>query len=642
MKSLFFIGFFLSVSIANAQFSSPILFQGKNVQGVTRTGAGINGGFYSVGIFDDGGGAIIRDGQKEISIPANSDTFPYSHSTALLCYFSSTNRLVWNQRINAESGIAIWDASSDAEGNFLICGNFKGLALFPTIKGRPKAIQSQVLAAGSEKMPLNSFVAKYSPDGTLLWVKCVKSPEHSAAFQVLTNSNNEVFVRYYFHGNTLVSDKFALVNSLRLYNLDILLIKFDSNGNEQWLIGGGEFYSKDFYLNEKGNPVIQGVAYGDRNRSGILFSSNQDTVRLSNVSSLSSLYSVEVSDKGTFSGVKLQNPPNHNLIVSKQIVELDGSSVALGAPQPTESYGRDFKVEWNGAVTKTQWYDFFLYAMDSSGLGKWKIDFKGKNGQYPIQLKKLSNGNYLISGWFEGTMDVVDATGQTFTFEERAQNSFLSEVNSFGRILWIKQIANFFGDQYTRPVLTTTELGDGKVMVSGTMRCNSSYNGLYLLPDDEIMTYANRDTSLKIKFYQHVDGFITSYQMEKLANGLVVRIDKPVQSTNGDRIPKPKPVTTTPASGNSQVSLIKRDFLFYPNPIRGEGDRINLEFETSSLETISWRIINTNGVQIFQKTGVYPTGKQTEEIQIGGLKAGTYFLIMETPKERISKTILVL
>lgn len=640
MKSIFL--FFICLAFTfkgNAQFSKPILFQGKNVQGVSRTGAGVDGGFYSVGIFDDGGGATIRDGKQEVVIPPKSDTFPYSHSTALLSYFNATHQLVWKQRINSQKGIAIWDAVSDKDGNFIICGNFTGIAIFPTLSGEPIAIQSQFISKSYNSQPLNSFVAKYSPNGVLQWVKCVKSPEHSGAMQVKTNDNREVFVRYYFHGNTFVSDKYALVNHLRLYNLDLILIKYDAKGEEKWIVGGGEFTSKDFSINENGNPVIQGIAYGNPQKSGVLFSSEADTIFLRNQDVLHHRYEVEIQKNGQFGDVIKLQPTNHNLIVSHKISSNDGSGVCIGAPQPDESRGRDFNVTWKGSAFKTQWYDFFLFGTDSSGNGTWLVSFFGKNGQYPLELKKISNGNYWVSGWFEGTMKVKDAFDQEFEFDERAQNSFLAEVTDNGKVLWIKQVTNFFGDQYTRPVLSINQISPEKVLVSGTFRCTSAYNGLNLSPDDELSYFSSKDTTIKIKFYSHVDGFITSLP---IPGNLMAAVDSSKKNQAIAIHTKPNYTRASAVPKVTEVTVVKRDFLFYPNPIKGEGDLIKLEFEAFEQERIIWKIYNSSGMSIFQKSTVYQAGKQKDEIQVGGLNAGTYFLIMETSKERLSKTILVI
>lgn len=81
------------------------------------------------------------------------------------------------------------------------------------------------------------FLAKYTEDGTLQWVKTNGGTSVDVATSVGTDLNGKVFVSGYYQGTTFFENFSASALS---YN-DIFVSKFDADGNCEWLSSAGSW-----------------------------------------------------------------------------------------------------------------------------------------------------------------------------------------------------------------------------------------------------------------------------------------------------------------------------------------------------------------------------------------------------------------
>ncbi|MBI4944861.1 MAG: T9SS type A sorting domain-containing protein [Bacteroidetes bacterium] len=124
--------------------------------------------------------------------------------------------------------------ATDASGNIYVAGNFWS----PTFTIGTYTLTNSMGAANQS----DAFVVKYDALGTVLWVRKGASGNGStSAYSVSVDGSGNVFVGGYTIHNTFVSGAFGV--AFGAYSLaqvqtdDFFLVKYDANGNEQWLKG---------------------------------------------------------------------------------------------------------------------------------------------------------------------------------------------------------------------------------------------------------------------------------------------------------------------------------------------------------------------------------------------------------------------
>ncbi len=118
-------------------------------------------------------------------------------------------------------------AASVAVGNgeaIYITGDFYDQAQFG---------QSQLQAMGSSDM----FLAKFTEDGTLQWVRTNGGTSVDVATSVGTDLNGKVFVAGYYQGTTF----FQTFSATAIDYNDVFVSKFDADGNCEWLSSAGSW-----------------------------------------------------------------------------------------------------------------------------------------------------------------------------------------------------------------------------------------------------------------------------------------------------------------------------------------------------------------------------------------------------------------
>jgi len=89
-------------------------------------------------------------------------------------------------------------------------------------------------------------------------------------------------------------------------------------------------------------------------------------------------------------------------------------------------------------------------------------------------------------------------------------------------------------------------------------------------------------------------------------------------------------------SGTDEIAMNNTTVNVYPNPA---GDQATLSFNQSINGPVNLKLINLNGQTVWSTISKYQTSEQ-ESINLKGLGAGTYYLVIETEKETIVKPLV--
>ncbi|MHC1706899.1 MAG: FISUMP domain-containing protein [Bacteroidales bacterium] len=254
----------------------------------------------------------------------------------------------------------IRDITIDSLGNILLCGTFYGNSWFGNVNISP---------AGTS----DGFLAKYNPDGELLWVTNTGGPADDAGRAVSSDNNNNVYLLTGFHSllwnpDTLSSDGYGIAIS-----------KFNPQGVPLWshkIQGLSPEYmnGNDITINKAGKILITGFFSG-------LIKIGFDTLFSSSESIGSkNIFLACFTDSGSeLWGRKFGDDPNNELSF---VANDSDDNIYLAYNDPSNS---DLSMGLNARVVKT----------DSNGNTFWVLPFGSPSDQIfqlsGIQTDGLNN-----------------------------------------------------------------------------------------------------------------------------------------------------------------------------------------------------------------------------------------------------------
>ena len=182
-------------------------------------------------------GDVIVTGDTEGSLDGNTSCG--SLDAFLTCYDSAGNRK-WTKQFGTStedygSGITV-----DSSGNIYLTGTTWG------------ALKGQTNLGGKDY-----FIAKYSPEGDIIWLKQDGCSYEETALDIALDRYNNLFLTGASYG--------SLDGTINAGAFDIYFIKYDISGNHLWskLLGGSSHEKGErLLLNDSGNAYIIGYTWG--------------------------------------------------------------------------------------------------------------------------------------------------------------------------------------------------------------------------------------------------------------------------------------------------------------------------------------------------------------------------------------------
>jgi hypothetical protein len=189
----------------------------------------------SNGVATDSQGNVLISGITAGSLAGSNKGL----DDAWVAKYSPEGTLLWTKQLGSSTNDYSRGVATDSQGNVLISGITAGSL------------------AGSNKGGGDAWVAKYSPEGTLLWKKQLGSSRGDDSNGVATDSGGNVFTA----GATLG----ALKGSNRGY-FDAWVAKYSPNGELWWLRQEGT-RSNDFAFgvatDNNGHVLVTGTTQGN-------------------------------------------------------------------------------------------------------------------------------------------------------------------------------------------------------------------------------------------------------------------------------------------------------------------------------------------------------------------------------------------
>jgi hypothetical protein len=607
------------------------------------------------GVYEDEAGATFQSTNgKNTTILPNQDTFKYSHSTLFLAKYNQKGAVKWVVNAFAEDGIHPWDLACDSLGNLIVCGNFRGVVVFnsankkksKTLNGLPK----RNFGAG-EEYPLNSFVAKYDPNGTLLWVKLGLSPQHSVAFQAETDAQNNIYIRLYCHYNAISFDKYSILPGTKTYlqSYHCMVMKCLPNGEEDWVAYGGSpsgsLNVRGMTVSKSGNVSLDIAIYGSfllHHTSGAFFQKKiaddykRCRITLDKrglVAAMDTIPSLTRNETGF---------PN----IKKSVTNAKGDQYMIMTAEDIRYTGKR-TLTWDGKTIVAQDKDIFLAKADAQNKPIWLIQLATKYDELPLDIALDKRGNVLIAGWYWDEMTVKGCFGDSVTLHsDRLIGLFVASFTEKGELNWAQNCGKNWGLWRNEPNLQLAVSSDNKLFAYGQIDTPCEFGNYKATILGELQTTVPKSEYAAIMF-KYPDAFITQIDLRKMPDKSMIqpiaKTDTALLANNADTTRYALAHNAGNAAEIAEIKLVENpnSAILYPNPVSKDIGIINIDLTASAEYAAMWTVLDSNGKLISQTTENIAKGLTHKQLSFAGFPPGVYILTIQLGKNQLVKRVVV-
>ena len=329
------------------------------------------------------------------------------------------------------------DVGVDKQNNVYITGFFSGTADFD-----PSSGVYNLTAKGD----YDTFVAKYTTNGTLVWAVSMGGDATTQVNSITVDENGNPSVSGQFTDNTLTAGNIVLPNN-GVY--DAFVVKLSTNGAFMWakdIGGGGTDYGQKVISDSQGNVV--------------------ETVRYSSTVQVGTQTFTSTAN-GNFNALTIKYDPNGNLLWAINVADPNDSE-ALSCDIDAQDdiiVGGYFDGNDNfnplGTAYNLNGNGIFIAKYTSAGKLLWVTDFNGVSS-HSVGVCVDSQGNVFGNGHFTSTMQFA---GTTATLNPTgSQDLFVVKYSSAGVFQTAKDIGGAGASIFNYGIHPSH---DGNVLIGG-------------------------------------------------------------------------------------------------------------------------------------------------------------------------------
>ena len=395
----------------------------QNLSWIDQAG-GIGDGDFSTDIAVDNAGNVIIVGSFEGTVAFNGTTYnavgldDSGPTDFFVAKFDALGNLQWldhaggivNSQTNESGTNRIQYVTIDNDNNIIITGHYIGSPILSGV--------TLPSGGGNEEF----FIAKYDPNGNLIWVRTGLGNYQVYGFSITTDENNNVYATgMYAHHNLGGYVNFDGIILNTAGGRDIFIVKYDSHGTVQWARSAGSSTAgqnesgQSIIYDGLGNIIITGFFVGNATFSSISINSSggRDAFIAKYNTSGTIQWAKNIGGIGTDSGGGISCDALGNVYVS-------------GNFENTVNFGNSILTSLGGTdifVAK------FLYP---DGINVWATRAGGTSSDGGNTLVTDSDGNSYVLGSFRNIADF----GDNILSSEGAEDIFLAKCNSAGTFTW--------------------------------------------------------------------------------------------------------------------------------------------------------------------------------------------------------------
>lgn len=191
--------------------------------------AGGYGGEKALGVtYDNSGNIYICGNYKDtVTFGGTTTLYPSGERDIFVAKYDANGNFIWAKSAGGPNREEALSIQCNSTGDVYVCGIYSDGAVFGST-----TLTTPVTATGHY---LNAFLAKYSSDGTMQWLKTAGSDYDDVAWSLTIDNADKVYVAGECNGYVLFdSHPITTVGST-----DIFVACYDGSGNVSWATSAG-------------------------------------------------------------------------------------------------------------------------------------------------------------------------------------------------------------------------------------------------------------------------------------------------------------------------------------------------------------------------------------------------------------------
>jgi hypothetical protein len=377
---------------------------------------------YVEGSVDFGGGLLTSAGGADVS----------------LAKFDASGNLLWGKLFGDAGDQYGSSVAVDASGNVVMVGRFSETIDFG---GGP------LTSAGGTDI----FVAKFDPQGSLLWSKGFGDPADQYGASVAVDSSGGVVIAGWFSGSV----DFGLGPLSSATASDGFLAKLDASGNAVWSKSFPSTLAYGVAVDATGSVIVAGqiTSAVDFGLGPVAFGGGADAFVAKFDGAGAPLWSEAFGDAGSQIALGVAVDGSQNVLVTGEFAQ-----------------GINFGGTASTSLQSAGGYDVFVAKLDPLGHHVWSKRFGLGADQQGLAIAADASNSVVLTGAFSGSIDfggnVLTSLGGT--------DIFLAKLHGTGDHIWSARFGDASDVQIGLGIATDAS---GDVVCAGYMKGSADFGG---------------------------------------------------------------------------------------------------------------------------------------------------------------------
>lgn len=390
-------------------------------------------------------GALDMDNKGNVYVAGNfrglTDFDPSSGTATLstgsdpdgfIAKYDKDGKFIWVKHIFGRTTTDIGDIKVDDAGDFIITGN-----IFDTTDFDPSGGEARLGSHGLQDM----FLAKYDADGNYKWAHVYGGTSVDNGLCLSTDSLNNIYLGGIIRASADFDPSSSVATITSAGNSDILLAKYDKDGNYIWAKNMGSVFD-EAVLNIAiggGNAYITGYYRGhcDFNPSP----SVRDTLKNMKPGT-SDIFVAKYDWNGDYVWA-MGMGSSINDQAAALVLDKDQNVFVTGYFNNTV----DFDASSTGTANLTaSGTDMFLAQYDKDGKYLWAKAYGGSGSARPLSMAMDKEGNLIVGGDFSLTCDFDPLTAAGSVSSAGETDGFNAAYDKAGNYLWSRRMGGLEKD----------------------------------------------------------------------------------------------------------------------------------------------------------------------------------------------------
>lgn len=383
-----------------------------------KNDGGINGDFAQSISSDASGNIFVTGYFSGPSITFDSITLNNTDSNfydLFLVKYNAVGNVIWAKAAGGTSVDYATSVSADIFGNVYVAGYFHSASIIFDLDTLLNT------AWGND-----IFIAKYDPDGNVLWAKSYggTNPYDDFASSVKTDASGNVYLTGNFGCNSIIFGAYTLTNSNTNNTPDVFVVKYDTNGNVLWAKSAGGANNDNATsasTDNSGNLFVAGNFYSP----SIIFGSTT----LNNTGS-GDMFIVKYGTSGNVLWAKSAGGASSDGAISASPDTSGNVFVTGNFTSPSIIFG---STTLNNAGGSNE--DMFIVKYDISGNVLWANSAGGTGFDRATSVSTYGSSDVIVAGYFNGPSMTFGTNTLTWMGGNRI---FVVKYDQNGIVQWVQ------------------------------------------------------------------------------------------------------------------------------------------------------------------------------------------------------------